>query len=280
MKGMLLLISFFFLFNVNILAQGYVMEWESDNREQYDNEYFGTDATLTNDRLDMEGDGVLEIVAENNYVERIRIYDGSSHLLEWEYDKSQLGETSEFVGFFDIDGDGEKEAVFDVYEFYPGFQIKIVNPQTSSVETTLVYTKLGTVLDIDNDGYPELLVTYEDGVSMYLRIWGGGGTGIGSDPGSAIVPRGFNLSQNYPNPFNPSTDIKYSVSENDKVSLKIYNTRGQLVRTLVNEKKTPGEYVVRWNGRNDADRNLASGTYFYQITVGDYSSTKKAVVLK
>jgi hypothetical protein len=90
-------------------------------------------------------------------------------------------------------------------------------------------------------------------------------------------PKGFNfrLNQNYPNPFNPSTEIKYSVSEKDFVSLKIFNILGIEITTLVNETKNAGEYLIRFN----ADK-LPAGIYFYTVTAGKNTDVKKMILLK
>ncbi|HPD25189.1 MAG TPA: polysaccharide deacetylase family protein [Candidatus Marinimicrobia bacterium] len=83
------------------------------------------------------------------------------------------------------------------------------------------------------------------------------------------------LKQNYPNPFNPKTTIAYSISQKSFVTLRVYNLFGQEVVTLVNEDKIPGEYTVEFDGSY-----LPSGTYFYKICAGDFSSTKKLILLK
>jgi hypothetical protein len=89
-------------------------------------------------------------------------------------------------------------------------------------------------------------------------------------------PVKFSLSQNYPNPFNPVTQINYSIPSNEFVSIKIYNVAGELVVTLVNyEFKTKGYYSAIFDGTN-----VASGVYFYSITAGSYSDTKKMVLVK
>jgi hypothetical protein len=89
------------------------------------------------------------------------------------------------------------------------------------------------------------------------------------------------LAQNHPNPFNPTTTIGYSVKENVKVSLRIYNVKGQLVRTLVDEVATPGiTYHAIWNGMDNAGEKVSTGVYFYRIAAGDFVETKKMVLLK
>ncbi|MCK4652893.1 MAG: T9SS type A sorting domain-containing protein [Candidatus Cloacimonetes bacterium] len=90
------------------------------------------------------------------------------------------------------------------------------------------------------------------------------------------------LYQNYPNPFNPSgagrspqTTISYTLPKSSKVSLKIYNIKGRLVETLVNEVQQSGYYSVVWNAED-----ISSGIYFYRITAGDFKDTKKCIILK
>ena len=96
------------------------------------------------------------------------------------------------------------------------------------------------------------------------------------------LPKAFALGQNFPNPFNPSTTIAYAVPEGDEVQvrLNIYNIRGQLVSTLVNEVKVAGNYQVQWDGSDNNGRQVSSGVYFYRIQAGDFSQTRKMVILK
>ena len=89
------------------------------------------------------------------------------------------------------------------------------------------------------------------------------------------VPTKFSLSQNYPNPFNPTTNIKYSIPQGGLVTLKVFNVLGQEVATLVNQEQKPGSYVVDFNASN-----LASGVYMYRIQSGNYTFTKKMMLLK
>jgi photosystem II stability/assembly factor-like uncharacterized protein len=89
------------------------------------------------------------------------------------------------------------------------------------------------------------------------------------------LPSSFYLSQNYPNPFNPSTNIKYQIKENAIVTLRIYDILGKEIETLVNQKQSPGTYEVNWDGSN-----YPSGVYFYKLTAGDFTETKKMILLK
>ena len=85
----------------------------------------------------------------------------------------------------------------------------------------------------------------------------------------------FKLEQNYPNPFNPQTSIKYTVSSRQFVLLKVFDSIGKEVSTLVDEEKPSGTYKVVFSAKN-----LPSGIYFYTIKAGDFTQTKKMVILK
>ncbi len=98
-------------------------------------------------------------------------------------------------------------------------------------------------------------------------------TGVGSE--SANVPATYSLSQNYPNPFNPTTTIQFDIPKASFVTLKVYNILGQEVLTALDEQKVAGRYDLKIDATS-----LPSRVYFYQLTAGDYKSTKKFVLLK
>lgn len=89
------------------------------------------------------------------------------------------------------------------------------------------------------------------------------------------APADFSLGQNYPNPFNPSTRITYSLAAQSSVSLKVYDILGNKIATLVNTSQGVGVYEVSFNSSN-----LASGLYFYTLRAGNFTSTKKMMLLK
>ena len=93
------------------------------------------------------------------------------------------------------------------------------------------------------------------------------------------------LLQNYPNPFNPETWIPYQLSEDSRVSVSIYDTTGRLVRTLSLGFQSAGFYNSReraayWDGRNAVGEPVASGLYFYTLTTGDFTATRKMLIRK
>lgn len=95
------------------------------------------------------------------------------------------------------------------------------------------------------------------------------------------MPVSYSVSQNYPNPFNASTVIKYSLPDNARVKIEIFNILGQKVKTLVDEVQTAGYKTVEWNGTNAQNRTVASGVYFYKIDMGGkHSEVKQMTMLK
>ncbi len=94
------------------------------------------------------------------------------------------------------------------------------------------------------------------------------------------TPLVFALSQNAPNPFNPETTISYALPQSEQVKLVIYNVLGQEIRTLVNAFKAAGNYRVVWNSKDDFGRSVSSGIYMYQITAGEFTHTRKMLILK
>ena len=98
------------------------------------------------------------------------------------------------------------------------------------------------------------------------------------------IPRDWVLYQNYPNPFNPSTTIEFDVPEVankiPRVAVQIFNILGQKVTTLERGIHDAGRYSIRWDGRNENGVQVATGVYFYRLLAGDYTSTKKMVMMK
>ncbi len=94
------------------------------------------------------------------------------------------------------------------------------------------------------------------------------------------TPLSFSLHQNFPNPFNSATIIGYTIAENSKVSLAIYNVMGQEVRTLVDNKQLSGYYSVIWDGRDNAGRVVSSGIYIYRLQTSGEVKSKKMLLLK
>ena len=103
---------------------------------------------------------------------------------------------------------------------------------------------------------------------------------LSADSENGQLPSSFRLAQNYPNPFNPMTVIRYSLSQRSRVSIAIFNILGQEVTTLMDDMQSAGIYETTWDGMDRSGQRVGSGIYFYRITAGDFSETRKMVLLK
>jgi hypothetical protein len=153
-------------------------------------------------------------------------------------------------------------------------------------------------MDLDNDGNRDLVAAYKgstvdtlngeslrkNGFHVYFFEWGDSTTSItpgdsipvAIKPIDVITPEDYQLSQNYPNPFNPTTNIDFKLPVNKKIQLKIYNTLGQEVRTLINNQEySAGTHTIQWDGTDNFGRKVASGVYIYQLKFGGFSISKR-----
>ncbi len=169
----------------------------------------------------------------------------------------------------------------------------------------------GQGLDFDNDGDWEVIASFQSNqpniVTLNLtwnttkskydtvtttipnpKSWSfqrfefiGSGTAVDEGEISFITPDDYVLEQNYPNPFNPSTTIEYSLPLDKKVTLRIYDMMGRVVRTLVDDQvQSAGRYKVQWDGRNQQGTRVASGVYLYALEFGNFKKTRSMTLLK
>ena len=90
----------------------------------------------------------------------------------------------------------------------------------------------------------------------------------------------FQLAQNYPNPFNPRTTISFSVAKSGYAKLSVYNSRGELIRTLLNDNICSGNYSIDWDGKDDKGKSVSSGLYLYKLEINGINQIKKMLLLK
>lgn len=146
----------------------------------------------------------------------------------------------------------------------------LMGTTTTATSFTKLNTENGAATIIGNTD-----ITYLTGIAI-----------VGNDPADVddkeitSLPSNFSLEQNYPNPFNPSTTIGYSITEESKVSLKVYNLLGELVGVLVNQYQQPGYYNVKWNSVDLKGKSLPSGVYFYELTATNRSNESKRLINK
>ncbi len=101
-----------------------------------------------------------------------------------------------------------------------------------------------------------------------------------SNPGFETPAPTSRLIQNYPNPFNPSTTIAYEITKAQSTTLGIYNMRGQLIRTLVDEHKSAGRHTIVWDGKDSSGSSVSSGIYFYRLKSGRLTTSRKMILTK
>lgn len=129
-----------------------------------------------------------------------------------------------------------------------------------------------------------------DGWSVYYKVSAvdhAGNESAPASPGSTTggdansIPKAFALYQNAPNPFNPMTTIRYDVpTGGGKVTLRVYDVSGRLMKALVDEVQSAGQKSARWDGKNERGESVASGIYFYRMEVPGFVLTKKMVLLR
>lgn len=173
----------------------------------------------------------------------------------------------------DFDGDG-------VADLAIGVPFENLNTGDDVGRVNVIYGSSGSGLTGTGD---QIWAQGEDGIKGTLETFDQFGYSL-----AAVVSNGpaeNKLMQNMPNPFNPETWIPYQLKDGADVTIEIYNPTGTLVRELNLGHQVSGYYANRskavyWDGRNEFGEHVASGVYFYRISAGDYSATKKMVILK
>lgn len=133
-------------------------------------------------------------------------------------------------------------------------------------------------------GRLEIAAEYHDlqGANFWLddlRVVSGTATAVALT-GPDARPGVFALAQNYPNPFNGQTAIPYTLPEDSRVEIHIYNTASQQVRTLAEEPQPAGAHLVWWDGADQKGQSVASGVYLYSMKAGNFSATRRMVILR
>jgi hypothetical protein len=167
------------------------------------------------------------------------------------------------------------------YLYYTGRGLSVIDVSDPENPEEVGYYRLASPTGVDSRGEYIYLGTGAYGfyVLRFEPVGMGGGGG-----GSPWIPGVGSLGQNYPNPFNPETTIRFEVpgGENGRahVSLRVYDLRGRLVRTLVDEELLPGRHEVVWDGRDEEGRRVPSGLYLYRLGLGGRTVVRKMTVLR
>jgi hypothetical protein len=231
-------------------------------------------------------------------------FEGDTTFTEWQYEDLIIGQTY-IAGVSVVYDEGESEIIEFPFTYEPvlnppqNIEYQIIEdhvlltwdePQPGSTSPFLHYN-----IYVDGNQYQTEETTYEiygliNGQTYLILITAEYEAGESQYIGVELVYTGTlagdevnlftKLCGNYPNPFNPITTINYSLKENSKVSLKIYNIKWQLVKVIVNEVLPAGEYSIIWNGRDEHNKPVSSGIYFYKLKSGNFEKTRKMVLMK
>jgi len=243
--------------------------------------------------VDIDNDGDLDLFV-GNWNGRISYYvnNGTSSVPNFTfitnfYLSIDVGDEST-LSFADIDGDGDKDMFIGRRDGRISFYRNDGNPSspnfvlaTSSYEGIYVYSNcVPQFTDLDSDSDKDIIIGNIKGGLYYFE----NRQVIGVETLSNGIPQSFKLYQNYPNPFNGMTRIRFEISpfhegvaegRGGLVSLKIYNSLGAEVTALLNQPLPPGMYEVAWQASN-----FPSGVYFYKLSAGSFSQSKRMILLK
>ena len=250
---------------------------------------------------DLDENGSLDVIITSQDGRVTAINQWGYCVSGWPYDTGRTLMSSPIV--LDIDGDGHLEVVLLAY----GLELLHLDRYgflllSLPLEGTGLPMSTPVAGDLDNDGDLEIAVGGPKGVHVWnypttstvAQPWpmhrgnvcrtgyiGDVTTAVPQDEDSQpAVPSRYALHQNYPNPFNPETNIRYSLAQAGPARLAIYNVLGQEVVTLVDRHQSAGAHEIFWNGTAGGGRVVSSGLYFYRLQAGEFSETRKMVLLR
>ncbi len=292
----------------------YIYEYIQDTQYQveFTKELETYNAFLTIMTDDMDGNGKPEIWIGGDFGSSI--YGGVTRLFAFEasapgvynqvYQIDIRGLFSAIYGklrYTDLDGDGIKDLFLTNANLAFGFKydgngnyyMDFVKSMPV-LDSIYVYQSLDRVdiADLDGDGkveiVPEYLLNKGWQESWELRsVFLKRDKLTDVDVENIIYPTEYNLLQNYPNPFNPRTKVKFLVTSESKINIRIYNTLGKEIKVLLSETRNHGEYEITWDGTDNFGNKVSSGVYFITMEANSFSKnslpfrkTIKSILLK
>ncbi|MCH7760769.1 VCBS repeat-containing protein [candidate division TA06 bacterium] len=238
---------------------------------------------------DVNGDGHVDVVSANSNTAQAAVIlgDGQGNLLP--PDLYPVGSFPIAIDLGDVDGDGDLDMVISSFSgtwtlYENDGSGTFINPRTFFAQAA---ASCAVFHDRDRDG--DLDMTGIDEIDDLLYLFENVGL-VGAEetaPPMADKIQKAKLFQNNPNPFYSRTHIHYQISSTNPesrntshVSLRVYDLTGSLVKTLVDERHESGDYSVQWEGLNKSDKRVPSGIYFYRLSSGNATLTRKFVLLR
>jgi hypothetical protein len=214
--------------------------------------------------------------------------DGFSLTPQYAYTFNQ-NEITAGIQVYSMGGDLSGNGIMDFYVLaYYGTtpyrqSVKIFDISTNQVilerNDNNFYFSYPTLVDVNNDGLQECVISKYD-----YPLFNGYSIEVYSTPASGIEemssPKDFHLYQNFPNPFNPFTTIKFNLPIESPIQLKIFDIKGELVKTINGDIKNVGEHEIIWDGTNDWGNKQPTGVYLYQLNSNSGTSSRKMILLK
>jgi hypothetical protein len=224
--------------------------------------------------VDIDGDSDMDVIATAQ--DAIVWYENAGGTpISWNKDTIDSNLPGAFVvdtADFDLDSDLDLVATGFTANIVVWYENTSTGLSKHIIDANLAGANTVFTADIDGNIYPDVFATgtYANQVVWYENPFLDGIKRL-----QEIVPAGWSLLQNYPNPFNPTTNIEFSIPKSEFVTLKVYNTLGEEVATLVSDRLTVGSYSYEWDASN-----LASGVYLYRLQAGEYVETKKMILVR
>ncbi|UCE25117.1 MAG: C10 family peptidase [Candidatus Zixiibacteriota bacterium] len=225
---------------------------------------------------DLDGDGDMDLAAADTLTGQLAVIANNGDLsfslpsLYW------VGDKPTSIIAADCDGDGDLDLINTLRGSGEVSALRNSGGATFASQSLLpVGERPGAVIaaDLDSDGDLDLVTanTSSQDISILLNE---SATDI-IQTSADELPRNFALYQNYPNPFNPATEIAFALPRAAQVRLDVFNVMGQRVTTLIDERRAAGYHSVIWNAVSSA-----SGMYFFRIEAGDFSESRKMLLVK
>ncbi|MFC2086134.1 FG-GAP-like repeat-containing protein [Bacteroidota bacterium] len=227
---------------------------------------------------DIDGDGSTDVVIADYNMVSVWLNENSSgaFVVGYNFDEGALD-----INLFDADNDGD----LDLITAHLENGNKLWLNDGSGLFTTLGHFfgnedvhSLGCD-DLDNDDDFDVVFGQEEG-SGGNSIYFNESIIVGIDENKSIEKTNIRLAQNYPNPFHHNTKIEFYLAEPSKVVLKICDAEGRNIKSLINDYMLVGTHEVVWDGKNDHNRNIPAGIYFYKLISNSFAETKRVILMK
>ncbi len=226
--------------------------------------------------VDLDGDGDNDLAVANYVSHNVSVLlnngDGTFQAAV------NYGAGGELYSVFAVDLDGDGDNDLAVASYWGNVSV-LLNNGDGTFQAAVNYgagngPRSVFAVDLDGDGDNDLAVanSHSDNVSVLINL--SITTGVDNSP-ETYLPGSYLLAHNYPNPFNASTTINYQLPIDSDVKLEVYNLLGQKVASLVDEKQRAGYRSVLWDASD-----VSSGLYFYKLTAGDYTETRRMMLVK